>query len=54
MLPAALASVLFSSTVLHAFNLPEKIIEAGVQATLPLVEKIRALNPKNCRTQALC
>ena len=25
--------------IFYAFDLPEKIIEAGVQATLPLVEK---------------
>lgn len=36
------------------FHHADKIIEAGVQATLPLVEKIRALNPKNCGTHALC
>jgi len=36
------------------FHHADAIIEAGVQATLPLVEKIRALTGKNCRTQALC
>lgn len=36
------------------FHRAEEIIEAGVQATLPLVEKIRALVGENCRTQALC
>lgn len=36
------------------FHHADAIIEAGVQATLPLVEKIRALSTKNCRTQALC
>lgn len=36
------------------FHHADAIIEAGVQATLPLVEKIRALTGKNCRSQALC
>lgn len=36
------------------FHRADDIIEAGVQATLPLVEKIRALRAENCRTHVLC
>jgi NTE family protein len=36
------------------FHRAGDIIEAGVQATRPLVEKIRALHSANCTTQTLC
>ncbi len=36
------------------FHRADEIIEAGVKATRPLVEKIRGLNTENCRSQALC